>query len=148
MAVQRSFFSARRLVGWTAAAATLALVGGCVVAPVGPYDIGTPVAYPADGGYSYPIYGNSYYSAPYYGAPAFWGPSVSLGLYGWSGGYDHGHRDWHGGGRPYYGGGGRPHYGGGGGRPPQFGGGGGGRPNFGGGGHGQFGGGGHAGGRR
>ena len=129
MAVRASSRLTRRLAG-AAALAALAVLGGCVVAPVGPYDVGTPVAYPA-GSYGYPVYGDAYYGSPYYSAP-YWGPAVSLGVYGWSGGHNHwdhnrpsGHRpDWGGQGRPPPGNwGGRPpgpppNFGGGGGRPP------------------------------
>lgn len=73
---------------------SLALLGGCVVAPVGAYDVGAPVAYPA-----YPAYGNyPVYGAPVYASPWYWGaPAVSLGFYGRFGGGrrgpDWGHRN-------------------------------------------------------
>ncbi|HMT63949.1 MAG TPA: hypothetical protein PKE22_03790, partial [Ottowia sp.] len=58
---------------------------GCVVAPVEPYDVGAPVAYPA---YGSTVVTPGYYSAP---APYYYGaPSVSLGVWGWS----DGHRRW------------------------------------------------------
>lgn len=68
------------------AGTAVVLLAGCVVAPVGPYDVGTPVAYPAYPAYgSYPVYaGPSYYGWPYWGAPA-----VSLSLYGRVGGGHH-----------------------------------------------------------
>ena len=70
-------------------AAALALLGGCAVAPVDPYMVGAPVAYPAPA-YG-PVYGAPAY--PVYPAPYYYGPSLSLGVYrGWSGDRDH----WHG----------------------------------------------------
>jgi hypothetical protein len=70
------------------ATGALAVLGGCVVAPVEPY----PAAY--DGNW---YYAPGYYSAPgpyYYGnsAPYYYGPSFSLGVYGGSGGHSHGGR--------------------------------------------------------
>jgi hypothetical protein len=100
--------------GKLAAVAAMLALGGCVVAPVGPYEVGNPTVYSADGvAYG----GGPYYSAPYgyypYAAPYYWGPSLSLGFYGgWGGG--HGYRP----------GPGRPGWGNG--RPPGMGGGGGG----------------------
>ena len=99
---------ARRL-ATGAAGLALALLGGCVVAPVGPYEVGAPVVY-SDGAYA-PYYGNAYYGAPtYYGAPyyrPYWGPAVSLGIWGgWGGGgrsYS-GPRHYHGRGMPGRGG--------------------------------------------
>lgn len=72
-----------------AAAAALLLLGGCVMAPVDPYyDVGTPVtSYPA------PVYGPSYVAPAYpaYSAPYYYGPSMSLGIYGgWSDDHRHG----------------------------------------------------------
>lgn len=62
-----------------AVGAVAVLLSGCVVAPVGAYDVGTPVAYPAYPAYGgYPVYG-----APVYASPWYWGaPAVSLGFYG------------------------------------------------------------------
>ncbi|MFD1710864.1 hypothetical protein FVQ98_01365 [Ottowia sp. GY511] len=88
MAVQPSSSFARRAALGVAAGA-LALLGGCVVAPVDGYgygyDTGSTVVYP----------GTTYYETPNYyygGAPYYYGPSFSLGVYGHS--YN-GHR-WHG----------------------------------------------------
>ena len=76
---------AARGLGAGVLAAALALLGGCVVAPVEPYDVGAPVAYPA---YGSTLVTPGYYSAP---APYYYGaPSVSLGVWGWS----DGHRRW------------------------------------------------------
>lgn len=83
-----SWRRARLLLG----GATL-LLGGCAVAPLEPYAVGTPVtSYPA------PIYGAPYappvYPAyPVYPAPYYYGPSLSLGVYG---GWYRDRRDWHG----------------------------------------------------
>ena len=82
MAVQQSFSLVRRAALGLAAGA-LALLGGCVVAPVDGYgygyDTGAPVVDP-DASYSAPYY----YGAPaYYGTP-YYGPNVSLGIYGGS----------------------------------------------------------------
>ena len=82
MAVQQSS-SLVRLTALGLAAGTLALLGGCVVAPVDGYgygyDTGAPVVYP-DATYSAPYY----YGAPaYYGTP-YYGPNLSLGIYGGS----------------------------------------------------------------
>ncbi|MDO5691478.1 MAG: hypothetical protein Q4G70_03220 [Pseudomonadota bacterium] len=82
------------------AGAALALLGGCVVAPVEPYEIGAPVVY--SGTVYTPYYGGTYYGAPtyYYGAPVYqpyWRPSMSLGI--WGGGrhwHGRGDRHWHG----------------------------------------------------
>lgn len=79
MAVQCSSRVARVL-GLGAAATALALLGGCVVAPVDPYQVGEPVAYPAatyNGGY---YYGPGYYGG--YSVPYYYGPALSLGIYG------------------------------------------------------------------
>lgn len=82
-----------------------ALLGGCVVVPNGPVQPMT-----ADGTAVYPatVYApGAYYAAPYpyyngyYAAPYYWGPAVSLGVYGRFGGGGHGH--W-GGGRGGWGG--------------------------------------------
>ena len=64
MAVQPSSSLARRTALGLAAGA-LALLGGCVVAPIDGYgyDVGAPVAYPS-GTYSAPYY----YEAPAYGS--------------------------------------------------------------------------------
>ena len=69
-----------------AAATSLTILGGCVVAPYDAYDIGDPVVVPA--------YGNSYYgSSPYYTYP-YWQPSVSMGIFSSTGRYrDRGRRD-------------------------------------------------------
>ncbi|MDR2154897.1 MAG: hypothetical protein LBE78_07715 [Burkholderiaceae bacterium] len=84
---QRSPRAARRL-GLATAAMTLALLGGCIVAPVGPY---AADPYPVAADPALP--GNVYYSPGYYGyAPYYYGPPLSLGFYGWSGG---GHGGWH-----------------------------------------------------
>lgn len=65
------------------------LLGGCVVAPAGPYVVGTPVAYSAA-----PVYA----PAPYYGYGYGYGygwPAVSIGLYGsWGGHGGWRHRGW------------------------------------------------------
>lgn len=68
----------RRWAAVASAASVLALLGGCVVAPVDPWDVGEPVAV---SGTVY--YGNAYRSYPdyYYYYPA---PSVSLLLHGHS----------------------------------------------------------------
>ena len=80
MAVQCSSRTARRL-GLGAAAAALALLGGCVVAPVEPYQVGDPVAYPATVSGDVYYGGTGYYGYPYYGVP-----SLSFGVYqGWGG---------------------------------------------------------------
>ncbi len=106
MAVECSS-SLKRCVALGAAAAALALLGGCVVAPADPYEIGAPVVYSST---VYAPYGGSvYYGAPvypgYYHAPGYrpyWGPAVSIGIWGGSGGrHWHGHRrpggsHWHG----------------------------------------------------
>ena len=80
-----SFGGGRLLLG----AAVALLLGGCVVAPVEPYyDVGTPVtSYPA------PVYGPSYVAPAYpaYSAPYYYGPSMSLGIYG---GWSDDHRHW------------------------------------------------------
>ena len=69
---------AARGLGAGVLAAALALLGGCVVAPVESYDVGAPVAYPA---YGSTVVTPGYYSAP---APYYYGaPSVSLGVWGW-----------------------------------------------------------------
>ena len=85
MAVQCSPRMARRM-GLGAAAAALALLGGCVAVPADSYQVGDPVAYPAA------TYGDVYYAPGYstYPAPYYYGPPVSVGVYGWSGG-----RNWH-----------------------------------------------------
>ncbi|WOP14293.1 hypothetical protein [Ottowia sp. SB7-C50] len=99
MVVKCSSSLARRLAAG-AGVALAALLGGCVVAPVGPYEVGAPVVY-SNPGYA-PYYGNAYYGAPaaYYSAPyyrAYWGPTVSLGIWGgWGGGRSYGHRGHHG----------------------------------------------------
>lgn len=65
-----------------AAGAALALLGGCVVAPVGAYDVGVPVvSYPTE-----PVYG--VYGPPVYAGPYFWGPpALSFNFHGrWDGG--------------------------------------------------------------
>lgn len=92
MARPVSFIFVRRLLLGVGALA-LALLGGCVVAPIGAYDVGDPVAYPAYP--AYPVYGGY----PVYGAtPWYWGaPAVSLGFYGRFGG-GRGHRNWNHGG--------------------------------------------------
>ena len=80
--LQSSSFARRAALG--VAAGALALLGGCVVAPVDGYgygyDTGAPVVYPSATYYETPnyYYGGSpgYYSQPYYG------PSLSLGVYG------------------------------------------------------------------
>ena len=102
MAVECSS-SLKRRAALGAAAMAAALLGGCVVAPMEPYEIGVPVVYSST--VYTPYYGGAYYGAPlyYYGPPAYyrpyWGPSVSLGIWGgWGGG-----RHWHG--RPPGGGG-------------------------------------------
>jgi hypothetical protein len=145
MAVQ-SFHRVARRTGLAAAAGVLALLGGCVVAPMEP-------AYAYDGTY----YAPGYYTAPapyYYAAPYYVGPSVSfVGVYGGSGGHFGGYRPPS---RPNFsgghGGGPRPGPGAGtGGRPtPPSHGGSAGRPGGGSGGGGGFGGrpGGSPGGRR
>lgn len=91
MAVECSSSLTRRLALGVAGVA-LALLGGCVLAPVEPYEIGAPVVY---SGAAYD--GSVYYGAPtyYYGAPQayrYWGPAWSLGFYGR---YD-GDRHWRG----------------------------------------------------
>ena len=92
MVVQCSSSLARRAALGVAGVA-LALLGGCVVAPVEPYEVGAPVVYSGTpyyyGGYEAPAY---YYGAPYY--RPYWGPAVSLGFFGsWgSGNRWHGHR--------------------------------------------------------
>lgn len=86
MTTRASSFSGGRLLLGVGAAALL-LLGGCVMAPVDPYyDVGTPVT-------TYP-YGPSYVAPAYpaYSAPYYYGPSMSLGIYGgWS---DNDHRGW------------------------------------------------------
>ena len=63
-------------------------LNGCVVAPVTPYDVGTPVAYPAYG--PYPVHGTVVYPGPYY-----WGPPVmALGFHGRFGAGHHGGAGW------------------------------------------------------
>ena len=83
MVVQCSSSLARRTALGVAGVA-LALLGGCVVAPVEPYEVGAPVVY--SGAAYAPYYGSSYYyGAPYY--RPYYGPSVSLGIWGgWGGG--------------------------------------------------------------
>ena len=51
-----------RRLGLLGAAAVLAVLGGCVVAPVDGYDVGAPMVY-TDGAYGTPYY----YNAPAYG---------------------------------------------------------------------------------
>ncbi|MBP7454021.1 MAG: hypothetical protein KA914_14650 [Ottowia sp.] len=89
MAVQPSSSLARRTALGLAAGA-LALLGGCVVAPIDGYgyDVGAPVAYPsgtysAPYYYEAPAYGSGYYGTPYYSQP-YYNPSISLGIYGGS----------------------------------------------------------------
>ncbi len=97
--VLRCSSSAARRLALGAAGLALALLGGCVVAPVEPYEIGAPVVY--SGGAYAPYYGNAYYGAPtyYYGAPyyrPYWGPTVSLGIWGgWGGGRAYGRPGYH-----------------------------------------------------
>ncbi|MFT4195701.1 hypothetical protein [Ottowia sp.] len=81
MAVQCSSRTARPW-GLGVAAVALALLGGCVAVPVEPYQVGDPVAYPAT------VYGDGYYAPGYstYAAPYYYGPPLSVGVYGWSGG--------------------------------------------------------------
>ncbi len=99
MAVQCSSSIARR-VALGMAGAALALLSGCVVAPLGPYEVGAPVDYPAA-----PVYGSPYY----YGAPSYyWGPpAVSLGFHGRFGGGRNWNGGHHGGQRGHWGQGGR-----------------------------------------
>ena len=83
-----SFGGGRLLLG--AGAAALLLLGGCVMAPVDPYyDVGTPVTtYPYGPSYVAPAYP----AYPSYSAPYYYGPSMSLGIYGgWS---DNDRRGW------------------------------------------------------
>ena len=66
------------------AATVLAVLGGCVVAPVDGYDVGAPMVY-TDGAYATPYYYNApaygnYYGAPYYYGTPYYGPAVSLGI--------------------------------------------------------------------
>lgn len=82
MASHKPSSLARRL-SLALAGAAAVLLSGCVMAPIGPYDVGAPVAYPAYG--NYPVYG----APTYYGWPYWGGPAVSLNLYGRVGG---GHR--------------------------------------------------------
>jgi len=130
MAIQCSSRMGRRL-GLGIAAVALALLGGCVVAPMDPYAVGAyPVGnYPASGevypatvdnnayyapyyyGYPAAYYSPYYYGGyPYYGysAPYYYGPSLSLGWFG--GGWSGGGRNWGYGrpSRPGWGGGARP----------------------------------------
>ena len=82
MVIQDSSSRARR-VALGSAAAALVLLTGCVAVPMDAYDPGAPVVY-SDA----PYYGSTYYGGPaYYGAPVYqqpyWGPAVSLGIYGW-----------------------------------------------------------------
>lgn len=104
MVVECSSSLARRL-ALGAAGAALALLGGCVVAPMEPYELGAPVVYssatvlaPYGGSVYYGVpaytYGPGYYAPGYYYGP-YWRPSVSIGIWGGSGG-----RHWHGHRRP------------------------------------------------
>ena len=118
MAVQQSSSFARRAALGVAAGA-LALLGGCVVAPIDGYgygyDTGAPLVYPGGTYYEAPNY---YGGAPYYYGQPYYGPSLSLGIYGgssshrwhgnngwrgnsgWHGNGDRGHWNNHNGGRP------------------------------------------------
>ncbi len=94
MAVQPSSSLARRTALGLAAGA-LALLGGCVVAPVDAYDVGAPVVYPsttysAPYYYDAPVYGGAPYYQPYYS------PSLSLGIYGHTGNRWRGDDNWRG----------------------------------------------------
>ena len=80
-----------RRLGLLGAATVLAVLGGCVVAPVDGYDVGAPMVY-TDGAYGTPYYYNApaygnYYGAPYYYGTAYYGPAVALGIYGGSNGH-------------------------------------------------------------
>ena len=95
MAVRCSSSFARR--GALAlAAGALALLGGCVVAPIDPYyEVGAPmVVQPGPSyGYSTPYYAAPYYGGPYWQRPYYAAPPVSIGIWGHvGGGYRHGHR--------------------------------------------------------
>ena len=73
-----------RRLGLLGAATVLAVLGGCVVAPVDGYDVGAPMVY-TDGAYGTPYYYNApaygnYYGAPYYYGTPYYGPAVSLGI--------------------------------------------------------------------
>ena len=88
--VIQDWSSRARRVALGSAAAALVLLTGCVAVPMDAYDPGAPVVY-SDA----PYYGSTYYGGPaYYGAPVYqqpyWGPAVSLGIYGGFGG-DRGH---------------------------------------------------------
>ena len=94
MVIQDSSSRARR-VALGSAAAALVLLTGCVAVPMDAYDPGAPVVYSDAPYYGSTYYGSTYYGGPaYYGAPVYqqpyWGPAVSLGIYGGFGG-DRGH---------------------------------------------------------
>lgn len=87
-----------RRLGLLSAATVLAVLGGCVVAPVDGYDVGAPMVY-TDGAYGTPYYYNApaygnYYGAPYYYGTPYYGPAVSLGIYGGSNGHWRGNDRW------------------------------------------------------
>ena len=120
--VIQDWSSRARRVALGSAAAALVLLTGCVAVPMDAYDPGAPVVY-SDA----PYYGLTYYGGPaYYVAPVYqqpyWGPAVSLGIYGgfggdrghWRGPPGRGHGHWD---RPPGAGGGQWH------RPPGAGGG-------------------------
>ena len=69
------------------AGGALALLGGCVVAPIDPYyEVGAPVVVQPGPAYTY--YGAPYYAAPYsaWQRPYYAAPPVSIGIWGRVGG--------------------------------------------------------------
>lgn len=87
--IESSLARVRRHLAPVLAGVALAGLSGCVVAPVGPYDVGAASLYgaPPQPGYTLsPGYGVPYQVAP---APyATWGPSISLGYWGsWGNGW-------------------------------------------------------------
>ena len=110
MAISLASSKARR-VALALAAGGAALLTGCVVVPNGPIE---PMTADATAVYPATIYApGPYYAAPYpyysgYAAPYYWGPALSVGVYGRVGGGHRGHRGyWDGGGRGGWGGGAR-----------------------------------------
>ena len=81
-----------RRAGLLLAGGVLAVLGGCVVAPIDPYyEVGTPVVVsPASSSY---YYGSPYYT-PYWSRPYYAAPPVSIGIHGWFG--SGGGRHWQG----------------------------------------------------
>lgn len=93
MAATSSLRVRRRVALAVLAASSLALLGGCVVAPAGSYEVGAPVVYSgstAYGSYGYPYGGTTVY---HYGSPyGYATPPVSLGFHGYWRDRDRGRR--------------------------------------------------------